>query len=163
MKIGTPYLGAAHRGCNRGIDVGPKKKTRPQPISVCSRTSVAACDVRGPNLATGAILSVPDASCRHRRGRRTDMPRWRRERDSNPRYAFDVYTLSRRAPSTARPSLRTSRPIASRGAENLLDDSPGGNDAPSRGATVSCRGSQAPTAAAKPEKSDPDRRRRRAG
>lgn len=29
----------------------------------------------------------------------------RREGDSNPRYAFDVYTLSRRAPSTARPSL----------------------------------------------------------
>ncbi len=29
---------------------------------------------------------------------------WRRERDSNPRYVA-VYTLSRRAPSTARPSL----------------------------------------------------------
>ncbi len=31
---------------------------------------------------------------------------WRRERDSNPRYPFEVHTLSRRAPSTARPSLR---------------------------------------------------------
>ena len=31
---------------------------------------------------------------------------WRRERDSNPRYPFGVHTLSRRAPSTARPSLR---------------------------------------------------------
>ena len=30
--------------------------------------------------------------------------------DSNPRYAFDVYTLSRRAPSTARPPIRTSAP-----------------------------------------------------
>ncbi len=29
---------------------------------------------------------------------------WRRKRDSNPRYVA-VYTLSRRAPSTARPSL----------------------------------------------------------
>jgi hypothetical protein len=32
---------------------------------------------------------------------------WRRERDSNPRRAFDPYTLSRGAPSTARPSLRS--------------------------------------------------------
>src|ERR1051325_2165709 len=30
---------------------------------------------------------------------------WRRERDSNPRYPFEVHTLSRRAPSTTRPSL----------------------------------------------------------
>jgi len=29
----------------------------------------------------------------------------RRERDSNPRYALDVYTLSRRAPSTTRTPL----------------------------------------------------------
>jgi hypothetical protein len=33
---------------------------------------------------------------------------WRRERDSNPRWAFDPYTLSRGAPSTTRPSLRRS-------------------------------------------------------
>ena len=32
---------------------------------------------------------------------------WRSGRDSNPRYAFDVYSLSRRAPSTTRPPLRT--------------------------------------------------------
>src|ERR1700704_3928005 len=31
---------------------------------------------------------------------------WRRERDSNPRRAYDPYTLSRGAPSTTRPSLR---------------------------------------------------------
>ena len=31
---------------------------------------------------------------------------WRRGRDSNPRYAINVYTLSRRAPSAARPPLR---------------------------------------------------------
>jgi phage-related protein len=31
---------------------------------------------------------------------------WRRERDSNPRYAINVYTLSRRAPSTTRTSLQ---------------------------------------------------------
>ena len=32
---------------------------------------------------------------------------WRRERDSNPRYAINVYTLSRRALSTAQPPLRS--------------------------------------------------------
>jgi hypothetical protein len=32
---------------------------------------------------------------------------WRRERDSNPRWAFDPYALSRGAPSTTRPSLRS--------------------------------------------------------
>ena len=31
---------------------------------------------------------------------------WRRERDSNPRWAFDPYSLSRGAPSAARPPLR---------------------------------------------------------
>ena len=32
--------------------------------------------------------------------------KWRSGRDSNPRYAFAVYSLSRRAPSTTRPPLR---------------------------------------------------------
>ena len=32
--------------------------------------------------------------------------KWRSGRDSNPRYAFGVYSLSRRAPSTTRPPLR---------------------------------------------------------
>jgi hypothetical protein len=32
---------------------------------------------------------------------------WRSGRDSNPRYGFAVYSLSRRAPSTTRPPLRT--------------------------------------------------------
>lgn len=35
----------------------------------------------------------------------TLQPFWRRRRDSNPRYPFEVYTLSRRAPSTARTLL----------------------------------------------------------
>src|SRR6266404_5037960 len=39
-------------------------------------------------------------------GDRAKLLNWRRERDSNPRRAFDPYTLSRGAPSTARPSLR---------------------------------------------------------
>src|SRR5271156_4948214 len=32
---------------------------------------------------------------------------WRRGRDSNPRWAFDPYALSRGAPSTTRPPLRS--------------------------------------------------------
>ena len=34
-----------------------------------------------------------------------ELIKWRRGRDSNPRYAFGVHTLSRRAPSTARTPL----------------------------------------------------------
>lgn len=37
-----------------------------------------------------------------------DDDAWRRRRDSNPRYPFEVYTLSRRAPSTARTLLQYS-------------------------------------------------------
>ena len=36
------------------------------------------------------------------------MAQWRRRRDSNPRYAINVYALSRGAPSAARPLLRMS-------------------------------------------------------
>ena len=36
----------------------------------------------------------------------TNLFRWRSGRDSNPRYGFAVYSLSRRAPSTTRPPLR---------------------------------------------------------
>src|ERR1017187_1412680 len=39
--------------------------------------------------------------------KRSERGYWRRERDSNPRRAFDPYALSRGAPSTARPSLRS--------------------------------------------------------
>jgi hypothetical protein len=38
--------------------------------------------------------------------RQPPAERWRRGRDSNPRYAVNVHTLSRRAPSTARTPLR---------------------------------------------------------
>ena len=39
-------------------------------------------------------------------GVRIYVPGWRRRRDSNPRYAINVYALSRGAPSAARPLLR---------------------------------------------------------
>ena len=38
-------------------------------------------------------------------GEKSEKSNWRRERDSNPRYPFGVCTLSRRVPSTTRPSL----------------------------------------------------------
>ena len=41
-------------------------------------------------------------------GVRSSIRKWRSGRDSNPRYGFAVYSLSRRAPSTTRPPLRIS-------------------------------------------------------
>ena len=43
---------------------------------------------------------------------RTFVPRWRRGRDSNPRYPFGVYSLSRGAPSTTRPPLRATHGLS---------------------------------------------------
>jgi hypothetical protein len=45
---------------------------------------------------------------------------WRRERDSNPRWAFDPYALSRGAPSTTRPSLRGSSLRSPEGPQMIL-------------------------------------------
>ena len=50
------------------------------------------------------VLSGANASTK-RREKSSLQKIWRRERDSNPRYVA-VYTLSRRAPSATRPSLR---------------------------------------------------------
>jgi hypothetical protein len=50
----------------------------------------------------------PTKSLSNERARSPFIRKWRRERDSNPRWAFDPYALSRGAPSTTRPSLRTS-------------------------------------------------------
>ena len=47
-----------------------------------------------------------EAINKNARARRAFLLIWRRERDSNPRYAINVYTLSRRAPSAAQPPLR---------------------------------------------------------
>ena len=69
-------------------------------------------------VATPETCTVNVSRCRlsHLKGTRSISPItrllgyenwiWRRERDSNPRRAFDPYTLSRGAPSTTRPSLR---------------------------------------------------------
>ena len=56
--------------------------------------------------AGGAASSVPVGLSKRDRMMQPALRNWRRERDSNPRRAFDPYTLSRGAPSTTRPSLR---------------------------------------------------------
>ena len=49
---------------------------------------------------------VPQIISKPLKNKQNQLLNWRRERDSNPRYAINVYTLSRRAPSTTRPPLR---------------------------------------------------------
>jgi hypothetical protein len=44
----------------------------------------------------------------------------RRVRDSNPRYPFGVYTLSRRAPSTTRTTLPGKLHNAFQGGKNII-------------------------------------------
>ncbi|CCF18697.1 putative Resolvase, N-terminal domain precursor [Pseudorhizobium banfieldiae] len=53
-----------------------------------------------------AILDTTEGDKLSGPGVRRYVRRWRRGWDSNPRYAFDVYSLSRGAPSTTRPPLR---------------------------------------------------------
>jgi hypothetical protein len=64
-----------------------------EPTCLCSRARIPALLRDELRSLTREILDI----------------NWRRERDSNPRRAFDPYTLSRGAPSTTRPSLRFSR------------------------------------------------------
>ena len=55
-----------------------------------------------------AVETASAWHCPHRCGTviRPGIHKWRRERDSNPRWAINPYSLSRGAPSAARPSLR---------------------------------------------------------
>ena len=49
--------------------------------------------------------STSNIECRRRKGAGADK-KWRRGRDSNPRYPFEVHTLSKRARSATPPPLR---------------------------------------------------------
>src|SRR5262245_33502602 len=60
-----------------------------------------SAELCGTHVAEPSGTSPPKSSPQWR-----SADGWRRERDSNPRRAFDPYTLSRGAPSTTRPSLR---------------------------------------------------------
>src|SRR3569623_3606545 len=57
---------------------------------MAAQTTTKSCRTGAPK--SGSIIAKPLI--------------WGRGRDSNPRYAFGVHTLSRRAPSTARTPLR---------------------------------------------------------
>ena len=78
---------------------------RASPASTSSRAFLPG------NRTLGAAhrgLNQTDLSARYQKGPalRSLSGIWRRERDSNPRYAINVYTLSRRAPSATRTPLR---------------------------------------------------------
>ena len=102
----------------------------------CSVSGEWDCSAAGPpRPRLTPRTTVAALRCPSRRLRRSSNPRrfflttrsaketgpcrarfvWRREWDSNPRWALDPYTLSRRAPSTARPSLLVRPRIISAG------------------------------------------------
>jgi hypothetical protein len=87
----------ARAGCEQTRDVtGPPRGKRRDRFP--KRASSASAQ-SGRRTASTARLSASPL-------RKPETSSWRRERDSNPRRAFDPYTLSRGAPSTTRPSLR---------------------------------------------------------
>src|SRR5579883_40529 len=82
--------------------------------ALAQRVEVADKEVRimgskGDLLRTLATASGVKSAAN---GVRSSVLKWRRERDSNPRRAFDPYTLSRGAPSTTRPSLRPGKTLS---------------------------------------------------
>ncbi len=91
----------------RGIDSG-----LPWP-SPCGRLPGLSCPVTEPwcfaprPLSDQSLRQIP----KRPRHWRSLFGIWRRERDSNPRYAINVYTLSRRAPSATRTPLRNRSPF----------------------------------------------------
>ena len=71
----------------------------------------------------------------------TRISKWRRGRDSNPRYGVAVYTLSRRAPSTARTPLQIKMrfsPCAS-GPPAAVRQKPKSNVRPGAASLTGCR------------------------
>ena len=107
--------------------------------ALAQRVEVADSEVRimgskGNLLRTLAAASgAPSAPG----GVRGSVLNWRRGWDSNPRYAFDVYTLSRRAPSTARPPLRSPVSIKLRNGAGLIYEA-AAHCNPLRGGGVTC-------------------------
>src|SRR5581483_1926413 len=90
---------AARRGDRRRL--GP-----PYRLSITEWTSDKV-DKRGPSCPAQGFhrVTLETRTCSG----------WRRERDSNPRYPCEVYTLSKRAPSATRPSLRQRRAVGDKG------------------------------------------------
>ncbi len=131
-----PHLIASHGNivnvASRGSRAVPISRCIPPPRlhSLCSPERPVVRKCRHPVVLPGAAKNVPQNypvlvpvgfSALPKRSERTRIcaildeksrnvlicdTSWRSGRDSNPRYAFDVYSLSRRAPSTTRPPLR---------------------------------------------------------
>ena len=76
--------------------------------ALAQRVEVAASEVRIMGSKSDLLRTLTAAAGVKSAtpGVRSSVLKWRTERDSNPRTAYHRYTLSRRAPSTARPSVR---------------------------------------------------------
>ena len=75
----------------------PRASLQPRLGTKCALTLI------WPNPRLSSFLNTP---IKNASTREAFLIRWRRRRDSNPRYAINVYSLSRGAPSATRPLLR---------------------------------------------------------
>ena len=104
--FGAYQVGAAVTSTRVGCDVSRPGQTIRTFAFV---TRAGAGDGRGSTSArAGHRRPVVGSDCGYcfRKWLRLDNS-WRRERDSNPRWGISPYSLSRGAPSAARPSLRS--------------------------------------------------------
>ena len=76
--------------------------------SPCGSTAISAVDEKSFQtiFSNQRVLTKTSHTNKLKRAHKGPFLIWRRKRDSNPRYAINVYTLSRRAPSTTQPPLR---------------------------------------------------------
>ena len=81
----------------------------PRPTGdACASSKIAFCDFVEPHfLSLGFESSLRGYGRWLNENHWNLLSLWRRGRDSNPRWAFDPYALSRGAPSTTRPPLRS--------------------------------------------------------
>ena len=107
MHCGTAallYCGTArHGGGEGGIDSAALRRS----LTPAGRRRCAAASKRASRVGRtteGSAFAIPLRRTK-KNGLKPVFYAWRRGRDSNPRYAINVYTLSRRAPSTTRPPL----------------------------------------------------------
>ena len=92
VQAGNAGPAAAKRRETRRHAASPKRVPgRPFAARLCDQTA------DGPGLHLVSLERIRQQAT------------WRRGRDSNPRWAFDPYSLSRGAPSAARPPLRLGR------------------------------------------------------
>src|SRR5271156_7173570 len=94
--------------CRMAEREGLTRAFGPRPSGdACASSKIAFGDFVEPPFPYLGFES-PLRRCHGHRNEPDDNLRnaWRRGRDSNPRWAFDPYALSRGAPSTTRPPLR---------------------------------------------------------